>query len=219
MKIHNSILSGFTASLLIFSGCSNTDDSATVVSNADTTLTVESVPTSSMVIPSRISIVGGETTTIAAYMANLYSDASTDYSNASVETYNDDFNQMQQVEMFLGILKESSYLNFVNTGKYIAMVNEGEDGGDSDSSQKTKKLMKMVFDVTRGTGASDPLIVKIWHIDKTNGSHTAIFTITRGASDTYPFGQFKFSFAGATFDTNNVWTIDASRESGFMYVT
>ncbi len=128
--------------------------------------------------------------------------------------------------------------NFVNAGPYIALADEGicfedEGGGDASSqsagSANTPVYMKAIVEATRGSGPTDPLIVKVWLPEMGGGggesqSIKLKSVINKGASEENPFGSFTFNFAmydsfasGQSMGGGEIKTVDIPNKIGFTF--
>ncbi|HKJ88206.1 MAG TPA: hypothetical protein VKA48_06835, partial [Gammaproteobacteria bacterium] len=133
-------------------------------------------------------------------------------------TYDESTEPLSVINQILCMADQLQADKLVNTGPYVALVNEGEctnqgqnqsgaQTGGSGSTNQSKQLVKWVVKSTRIDNSS-PQIVKIW---KNAGQHSpqvvGRIEITESPSSTHPFGKFKFNFTGKDTGPNGT-TVD-----------
>jgi hypothetical protein len=132
----------------------------------------------------------------------------TDYSNQTKDVWVDDIEALDMVNDILGVVQDSGYENFVNAGPYKALVRKVDDeqqsqGGSSTTSTATESLMELVVDVTRESNSS-PMNVKIWVTEEDGPGGSILirgyFTVIRGVSDEYPYGEMEAHFKASELD-------------------
>lgn len=145
--------------------------------------------------------------------ASAYTDAGTDYTTQPKQIWVEDTDALDMVNDILGVIQDSGYQNFINTGPYKALVkkvgqSEQSQGATSATSTTSENLMEIILDVSRAS-ANDPMIIKVW-VREEDGPAGAVmlirghFTVTRGVSAQYPFGAMEAHFKGNALDANGV---------------
>lgn len=149
----------------------------------------------------------------------VLTDPDTDYSTDETNTYVYDpsMESLETVNMILCLLDQTKATEKVNSGAYIALVNEDKceqgknessaSNGSQGSTTQTTEYNTWTINSTRASN-SDPQIVQIWvpGEEVEAGAHPGDamdaadilveVTITEGVSDNNPFGSFDMNFKG-----------------------
>ncbi|MDH5393302.1 MAG: hypothetical protein OEY11_08970 [Gammaproteobacteria bacterium] len=184
----------------------------------------------SLKMPSKMSVVSAsEQAGVASSIDGLrlnytalraaINDPDTDYTTDETNTYVYDpsMESLETVNMILCLLDQTRATDKVNTGAYIALVNEDKceqgknqssaSNGAQASSTQAIEYNAWTIDSTRASNSA-PQIVKIWvpGEEVAAGAHPGDamdaqqilveVTITEGVSDTNPFGSFNMNFKG-----------------------
>ena len=177
-------------------------------------------------------------TTSAAWAAFDAVDTSYTTDVQHYHVWNEALKPIELVNSILCFTGQFKANNFVNSGPYIALADEkacfkDEGGGDASSqsagSANTPTYMKVIVNATRGTGPTDPVIIKVWMPEmggggKDGGSQSIKFksVVSAGASDENPFGSFTFNYAmfdsftaGNSLGGGEIKTVDIPNKIGF----
>jgi hypothetical protein len=144
--------------------------------------------------------------------ADNYDDPGSDYSEQSKEIWVEDTDALDMVNDILGVVQDSAYAQFLNTGPYKALVRKVDDEvqtqtGSSSTSSTTENLMEITVDVTRASNAS-PMIIKVWVNEQGGGPEGSsmrirgYFEVFEGVSQAYPLGRMEAHFKSNLLDGN-----------------
>jgi hypothetical protein len=141
-----------------------------------------------------------------------YDDPGSDYSEQSKDVWVEDTDALDLVNDILGVVADSAYAQFLNTGPYKALVRKVDDEvetqtGSSSTSATTENLMEITVDVTRASNAS-PMIIKVWVNEQAGGPEgfpmriRGYFEVFAGVSEAYPLGRMEAHFKSNLLDEN-----------------
>jgi len=163
-----------------------------------------------------------------------YDDAGTDYTEAPQRSHlwNEALSPVELVNSILCFTAQMRAEEFVNAGAYSVLADESlcftedsEDGSQSSGASNTPSYSTAIINAVQEDDDS-PLTVSVWlpsmQVGDGDGAIKFKATITEGADDENPFGQFTFNYAffSDIADTEaigggEVKTIDEEGKIGF----
>lgn len=179
---------------------------------------------SGLTVPKQVSVISSSSTgsrnfnqpsalrNLSHAFAGLYSDAGTDYSNASQDTWihDDSMQAINLINEILCMVSQTAADQMVNQGSYIALIDgaacrNGANGSSSASSGQSSggrstQYDKWVVNATRASNA-DPQIVQLW-IPEEDETIRVEATINEEPSAGSPYGSFTIQFQFVDNDTN-----------------
>ncbi|HWV14821.1 MAG TPA: hypothetical protein VN030_05260 [Cellvibrio sp.] len=233
LKKHVYLL-GLSSTIVLLTACgggsSSSKPSTTVSTTSSSVTPIESNAT--LVLPTSLEVVTNESNPPTG------ADSASDYTSDEqrYHVWNESLKPIELVNSILCFTSQFKANDFVNAGPYLVLADEKscfkdeESGGESAQSAgagNTPTYMKVIVNATRGTGATDPIEVKVWMPEMGGGEDETQAikfkaVISKGANAANPFGSFTFNYAMFdSFTSNNsmgggeIKTVDIPNKIGF----